>query len=268
MSPRLLLLLAILAGGCSAHDPASWVEPNTGMEFVRIPAGSFRMGAPPGEPGREAGETLHRVTLSRPFELGRYEVTQEQWQAVMGSNPSHFHDCPRCPVERVSYRDVEEFIARLERLSGEPFRLPSEAEWEYACRAGTTTPFSTGDNLTAAQANYDARYPYAGHPPGEYRAATTPAGSLPPNPWGLYDMHGNVWEWTGDDDCPYPTAAQTDPRPRCGSGLKVIRGGSWYFNADSARCGLRYTHAPSLLGFSLGFRLVHGTDPGSPAGGR
>ena len=238
--------------------PQVWVEPVTKIEFVLIPAGSFMMGSPPNEMGREPQETQHRVRLSRAFYLGRYEVTQGEWEKVMGGNPSHFKDCgPRCPVERVNFHQVQAFITKLKQLSGgEKFRLPTEAEWEYACRAGTVTPFSTGENLTTDQANYCGDYPHASFPVGVYREKTMPVGSLAPNAWGLYDMHGNVWEWCADWHCPYPKSPAVDPVGKCTSDKRVIRGGSWAFNADSARSAARYTHRPQDLGYSLGFRLV------------
>jgi len=291
-----VLALAGCAGPGGADDPeplSSWVEPVTGMEFLWVPPGRFRMGSPPTVAGRQADETLHEVELTRGYFMGRYEVTQEEWMTVMGENPSHFAECgPRCPVETVSYVAVEDFIARLEALSlGNRFRLPTEAEWERACRAGTETPFSTGANLTAEQADVDGRYPYppagaadpidsAGPKEGDGRfvGSPTPVGSYPPNPWGFYDLHGNVWEWCQDWYAPYaddPAAAPgaltasgavRDPRgPRLPSVhapaglpgfLRVIRGGSWAFDVNSARCGLRYTHRPQDDGFSLGFRLV------------
>jgi len=234
-----------------------WVEPVTGMEFVRIPAGRFVMGSPPSEVGHEAGELQHEVIIGRAFYLGVHEVTQGEWQRVMGANPSHFAECgPDCPVERVNFYDVQEYMHKLGALSGEAFRLPTEAEWEYACRAGTTTPFSTGENLTTEQANYDGEFPYAHFPRGIYRDRTTPVGTFAPNPWGLYDMHGNVWEWTRDWNCPYREGPARDPLGTCEAEKRIIRGGSWYFNGDSARCAVRYTHRPKDLGFSLGFRLV------------
>lgn len=229
------------------------------MEFVLVPPGDFQMGSPPSEPTREPQEVQHPVRISRSFYVGRYEVTQSQWQKVMGSNPSWFQKCgPDCPVERVNWHQIQTFVARLnERSSLPPLRLPTEAEWEYACRAGTTTPFSTGKNLTAAEANYDGGGPYPGSPPGEFRQTPVKVGTFPPNAFGLYDLHGNVWEWTEDWHCPYPPGPATDPHgAECATTLKVIRGGSWYFGADSARCALRYTHRPQDLGFSLGFRLV------------
>jgi len=203
------------------------------------------MGTPPGEPGREAQERLHQVALSRSFYLAAHEVTQAQWARVMAANPSHFTGCAQCPVERVTYVDVQEFIRRLNAAGAWPgFRLPTEAEWEYACRAGGSEAFGASATLPKTRANY------AG-------SKTAPVGSFPANAFGLFDMPGNVWEWTADDHCEYDQGTVTDPRGRCGSGLKVIRGGSWRFEADSARCGLRYTHRPSDRGFSLGVRLAH-----------
>jgi sulfatase modifying factor 1 len=167
----------------------------------------------------------------------------------MGANPSHFAaGGADLPVERVNFHDVLEFLRRLNAgQASRTYRLPTEAEWEYACRAGTTTAFSTSDKLSKAQANVRDRVEGTG---------TTRVGTFPSNAWGLFDMHGNVWEWTADDFCPYPSESSIDPRPSCQSDLKVIRGGSWYFGADSARCALRYTHPPKELGFSLGFRVA------------
>ena len=237
------------AVGSASGSRANWVEPRTGMEFVFIPRGTFFMGSSGTEKDREAQETRHEVTLTRDFELGRFEVTQGQWRRLMGANPSHFGARgPDFPVERVNFPDVLEFLRRLNAgQASRTYRLPTEAEWEYACRAGTKTAFSSGDTLPATLANTLGE--------GKGRG-TTRAGSFPPNAWGLHDMHGNVWEWTADDFCPYPDGAAVDPRARCASGLKVIRGGSWYFGSDSARCALRYTHPLKALGFSLGFRVA------------
>ncbi|MBI3449359.1 MAG: formylglycine-generating enzyme family protein [Acidobacteria bacterium] len=237
------------AAACAPGPPAAWTEPRTRMEFVLIPSGRFTMGTPRSEPGREAQELQHDVTLTRPFYLGRTEVTQAQWALVMGSNPSAFQDCgPSCPVETVSAIRIDTFLARLDDLAGVRFRLPSEAEWEYSCRAGTRTAFATGEKLDTTQAGFD-------------RARPSPVASFPPNAWGLFDMHGNVWEWTGDEICPYPEGPSVDPVGRCASDRRVIRGGSWAFGADSARCGLRYTHHPEDSGYSLGFRLVREIAP-------
>ena len=166
------------------------------------------------------------------------------------------------PVENVTFFDVQQFVAKLERRSpGRPrcrYRLPTEAEWEYACRAGTTGPFSTGENLTTAQANYNGSSRTRRFQPASSGRSTTAVGAFPLNPWGLADMHGNVWEWTADWYGPYtetrrPTSTRTG---RAQARKRVIRGGSWFFDANSARCGLRYTHAPQDKGFSLGFRVA------------
>ena len=209
------------------------------------------MGSPTTEPQRNPDETLHKVLIPAQIYMAEFEVTQAQWKRVMGRNPSWFSKCgPNCPVEKVNWYQANEFINRLNQHSKAVFRLPAETEWEYACRAGTSTPFDTGENLTTEQANYDGHHPYNNFSRGKNRAAPTVVGLFPPNAWGLYDMHGNVWEWTSDNYCPY-SAGQT-----CNSEYKVIRGGSWYFGADIARCALRYTHRPQDSGFSLGFRVV------------
>ena len=253
---RICVLASMVTLGCYSPPP-TWTDPLTGLQFNLVPAGEFTMGSPAGELGRGAQETQHDVRISRPFYLGRYEVTQRQWQRVMHSNPSWFQQCgPECPVERVSWYQVQQFIGRLNRLSAQRFRLPTEAEWEFACRAGTKTPFNTGKNLTTSEANYDGEGPYDGFAPGLFRRSTVKVGSFSPNALGLYDMHGNVWEWTQDSYCAYPEGPVTDPQGNCPNPLKVIRGGSWYFDANSARCALRYTHRPQDLGFSLGFRLA------------
>ena len=165
-----------------------WIEP-----------GTFLMGSPEDEPERYDDEgPQHQVNISQGFWLFDTACTQALWQAVMGENPSWFEEADR-PVENVGWNDCQEFLKRLnERLPGLDLNLPSEAQWEYACRAGTTTPFSFGANITPEQVNYDGNYPYAGGEKGWYRQETVPVASLPPNPWGLYEMHGNVWEWTQD----------------------------------------------------------------------
>jgi formylglycine-generating enzyme required for sulfatase activity len=244
------------------HTPIGTTsDPWTGMVFVELPPGRFTMGSASDEAGRNDDEVLHDVEITRPFLLGQHEVTQQEWRTVMGTSPSHFTGCgPRCPVENITYGDVQTF---LEKLNARPpqtlrYRLPTEAEWEYACRARTTGPFSTGENLTTAQGNYNGRQPYASFPAGEFRQKTTPVGTFPLNPWGLADMHGNVWEWTSDWYGPYADgrAANIDPHGGSSGEKRVIRGGSWFFDANSARCALRYTHAPQDKGFSLGFRVA------------
>lgn len=228
------------------------------IEMIEVSAGRFTMGSPANEAGRNADEVPHEVTITRPFYIGKFEVTQEQWRTIMGTSPSSFSACgAACPVESINFIEIQEFLKRVNAAGGELlYRLPTEAEWEYACRAGTTTPFSTGENLTTDQADYDGRFPYRGFPAGISREQPTPAGTFASNRWGIADMHGNVWEWTSDWYAPYPPGAAIDPRgPEAGE-LRVIRGGSWHFDANSARCALRYTHRPVDRGFSLGFRLA------------
>jgi len=261
-------LVARLAGIALALSPSiaaeevapplpTWTEPVTGMVFVEVPAGSFEMGSPEGEPLREPGERRHRVELTRPYWIGRTEVTQAQWVEVMGSNPSRFQEGGDAPVESVNWYEVREFLARLEaRAPGNRFRLPTEAEWERACRAGSATAFAWGDVLEPDRANFDGADASPLAPRGPVRGRPSPVASFPPNAWGLYDFHGNLWEWCADEPCPYPERGEVDPVRACGSDLKVIRGGSWHFGADSARCALRYTHRPVDRGPSLGFRVV------------
>ena len=243
--------------GCVAdrHHSDRIRDNASGIELVLLPAGEFVMGSPDGEPGREPQEVAHRVRLSKSFYLGVSEVTQRQWTSVMGTNPSHFAECgPECPVERVTFHDVEEFLSRLNARSAGGFRLPTEAEWEYACRAGGTEAFGHRPTLSDADANIDGRFPYATSP-GQEGTGTKPVGRFAANPWGLVDMAGNVWEWTSDWHCPYAGDAR-DPIGGCESPHRVIRGGSWKFDGNSARCGLRYTHRPQDRGFSLGFRVA------------
>ena len=240
---------------------ATTIEPWTGLVLVELPPGRFTMGSASLEAGRNDDEALHDVEITRPFLLGQHEVTQQEWRAVMGTAPSHFGACgPRCPVENLTFVDVQRFLEKLNAHVPQTlrYRLPTEAEWEYACRARTTGPFSTGENLTTAQANYNGRQPYGSFPAGEFRQKTTPAGTFPPNPWGLADMHGNVWEWTSDWYGPYADTASSniDPHGAPSGEKRVMRGGSWFFDANSARCALRYTHAPQDKGFSLGFRVA------------
>jgi len=251
------IAVALFATRLVAPGPADfYIESTTGMVLIAIRPGPFMMGSPESEPGRNDDEVLHRVTLSRLIYIGQHEVTQAEWTKVMGSNPSHFGNCERCPVETVDFYQVNSFLSRLNAgTSAMQFRLPTEAEWEYACRAGTSTPYNTGALLTTEQANIDGRYS-ADVEDGEAYEKTLPVGTFPPNAWGLYDMHGNVWEWTNDRYGPYNPRQDTDPRGADIGGTRVIRGGSWHFDANSARCGLRYTHAPQDSGFSLGFRVV------------
>jgi formylglycine-generating enzyme required for sulfatase activity len=218
-----------------------------------IGPGTFMMGSPEDEPERSSDETLHQVTLTRGFWLGATACTQSMWEAVMGDNPSYFKqkDGENRPVEQVSWEDCAAFLARAnEFLPDGGFRLPTEAEWEYACRAGTTTPYSFGDSITPELVNYWAE--------GEKRRETVGVKALPCNAWGLYQMHGNVWEWCSDWRGDYSGEPVDDPQgPRKGVD-RVVRGGSW--NAEPRRCRSAYRRAlrPGYRYRHLGFRLARG----------
>ena len=225
-----------------------WIEP-----------GEFRMGSPPDEPERFNDEgPQHRVRLTRGFWLADTACTQALWQAVMGDNPSHFRDDAHQPVERVSWDDVQRFLAKLRvLLPGAEADLPSEAEWEYACRAGTTTPFSFGETIDTQQANYHGNYPYAGGAQGEYRQTTVPVKTFPANAWGLYEMHGNVWEWCADGLRRYDGAECEDPRgPEGERDSRVVRGGSWDDGGWYVRSAYRSWSGPGDRNHRVGFRLA------------
>jgi len=221
------------------------------MDMLWVKPGTFEMGSPLGEAKRRYSETPHTVTLSRGFYLGKHEVTQSQWEKVMGSNPSRYKGGNR-PVEKVSWTDVTSFCNKLtasERTAGRlpagmAYQLPTEAQWEYACRAGTKTAFSFGDSLTSGQANI------SGGP-----RETTDVGKYPANGWGFHDMHGNVWEWCADWYGDYPTGGARDPVGPADGSFRVSRGGSWLFTALTARSAYRDRYLPADSYSSLGFRL-------------
>jgi len=230
------------------------------QRFRWIPPGRFWMGSPETEPDHRDNETQHEVELRRGFWLGGTAVTQALWTAVMSKNPSNFQGQGR-PVERVSWDDVQKFLQRLRVEYPEIlFDLPTEAEWEYACRAGTRTPFSFGWNITPAQVNYDGNYPYDGAEKGEFREQTVPVKSLPPNPWGLFEMHGNVWEWCADRFRDFNGVGTgevvTDPKGPMASSSRVLRGGSWLDLARDARSAARLANERDLRNHDFGFRLV------------
>ena len=240
------------------------------MTMVFIPAGSFDMGSPENEPNRGSDETLHRVTISKPFWMGKYEVTQEQWQAVMGNSLSNFKG-PKLPVETVSWDDCQQFLSRLnQKHPGKIFRLPTEAEWEYACRAGTTTAYQWGDDPDGGAGWCNAADQAAKRQnPGwtvfswdDGYANTAPVGSFRANAWGLFDMHGNVWEWCQDWYGPYQAGAQTDPGGAPNGKDRVARGGSWYRPPGLVRSAYRLWVHPGLRNWSVGFRVV--LAPGPP----
>ena len=215
-------------------SPARQAEPPSpaAQDMVRLPGGSFLMGSPTDKPDREGDETQHRVTVA-DFSIGKYEVTQAQWRSVMGDNPSRFSGCDRCPVEGVRWGDVQDYIARLNRRTGRRYRLPTEEEWEYACRAGGAQNYC-GANKVDSVAWYQGNSGLKPHPVGQKR----------PNAWGLYDMSGNVWEWTGscyESDC----------------GRRVNRGGSWTNRPGAVRSANRDWSDPTDRNDDLGFRLAH-----------
>jgi uncharacterized protein (TIGR02996 family) len=246
----------LLAAGVQPVGPR-WTN-SLGMHLVWVPPGIFLMGSPPQEPGRQDDEVQHQVTLTQGFYMAVHPVTQAQWQAVMGANPSCFQDENR-PVEGVSWGDCQDFCRALTRKEGlrtEPpfsYRLPTEAEWEYACRAATTTPFFFGKALSLEQANYHATY-------SPHRRGTTPVASFPANVWGLHDLHGNIFEWCADWYAPYPARAVEDPCVREGESVRVLRGGSWHSLAHRCRSACRGWAAPDYRGSDVGcrvcFRLV------------
>ena len=227
------------------------------MELVLIPAGTFMMGSPPGEEGRESGDRetseapQHPVTISRPFYMAATEVTQAEYAAVTGGKPPRSTGA-MLPAQ-ASWPDAAEFCAKLSGQTGKRFRLPTEAEWEYACRAGTTTPFSTGQTISTDEANYDGKYVYGSGSPGVSRDGFTPVRSFPPNPWGMYDMHGNAYEWCYDTLGEYPSGPVTDPAGPDEQGIKVIRGGSYDTRPQYLRSASRYRYIARV---PYGFRPV------------
>jgi formylglycine-generating enzyme required for sulfatase activity len=237
-----VLAAAVLMGalGCSSKSELTLdLGGGVTLKLVRIPAGKFMMGE---------GQEQHEVTLSKPFYMGVTEVTQAQYQAVMGTNPSTFKGATN-PVEMVSWDDATEFCKKLSEKTRQAVRLPTEAEWEYVCRAGTETIFCFG-NADSALGDYAWYKENSG-------SATHPVGQKKPNAWGLYDMHGNVWEWCADWYGDYPKAAVTDPQGPASGPFRVLRGGSWYFSADYCRAARRFNYNPDHLDFNYcGFRVA------------
>ena len=220
--------------------------------------GTFLMGSPVGEPERFDSETQHQVTFSRGFWIAETPVTQALWEIFMGDNPSRFKGAER-PVENVGWDDAQRFINTLNGIKPElQLCLPTEAQWEYACRAGTTTPFSFGDNITTDQVNYNGNYPYNKGRKGEDRSQTVEVKSLPPNAWGLYQMHGNVYEWCQDWYGLYPSQSVTDPQGAASGTRRVLRGGSWVLNGRRCRSARRDALDPAFRDLDYGFRLSLG----------
>jgi formylglycine-generating enzyme required for sulfatase activity len=265
-------------------DPAALTN-SIGMKLVRIPAGKFQMGSPRDEANRSDNEEQHEVEISRPFYLGVYEVTQAQYEAVMGSNPSHFSatgggkdkvkglDTSQFPVERVSWKEAVEFCEKLSALDAKKgnkrvCRLPTEAEWEYACRGGAASadPFHFGTSLSSTQANFNGDHPYGGAPHGPNLERTCEVGSYKPNRFGLYDMHGNVWEWCADwhGEKYYKNSPRKDPTGPTTGTARVLRGGSWDFGGRYCRAAYRGYYVPGDRDVNFGFRVACSAPPGTP----
>ena len=245
---------------------------NIKLEMIKIPAGSFLMGGTETEVKRLNQEystdwynnelPQHQVTLQEYY-LGKYPVTQEQYQAVMGNNPSSFTNNPKNPVENISWNDAKAFCQKLYEITGQECRLPTEAEWEYGCRAGTTTPFYFGETLSTEQANYNGNHTFRQGEKGIYRGKTTPVGSFPANKFGLYDMHGNVYEWC--EDSWYTSYAEKPDNLKQDGNIiwssnnekrHVLRGGSWNLNPRYCRSAIRSRGNAVGRNFERGFRLV------------
>lgn len=276
------------ADGKGSEEPGQAADIEDG--FILITGGTFQMGSPDTENWRGDDETQHSVTVS-DFYMAPYEVTQAEYEAAVGSNPSSFSG-GRLPVENISWLDAVSFCnAYSEERGLEPvysidgqhvswnrgadgYRLPTEAEWEYACRAGTTTPFYMENSPSAEEANYYGHYPYEiegnyfsqenlATKPGEYRQTTVDVDSFSPNPWGLYNMHGNVGEWTWDIYGAYPDGEQTDPTGAQSGTRRVYRGGGWNDFAKNMRCAYRAMMDQAWGSFNIGIRLVRNAAPGS-----
>jgi uncharacterized protein (TIGR02996 family) len=252
-------LRALLESGVQPVGPF-WTN-SVGMRFAWIPPGGFLMGSPETEPQREDSERQHRVRLTKGLWLGVYPVIQAQWQTIMGNNPSDFQG-EELPVGNVSWDDCQEFCAALRQRDAVAYALPTEAEWEYACRTGTTTPFHFGVVLNGTQANCAGDYPYGTQEKGPNLERTTPVGSYRPNAFGLWDMHGNVWEWCSDWFALYQHASgdAEDPVSLEGSAGRVVRGGSWSSDAWWCRAALRGWAAPACRNFDVGCRACFRLD--------
>jgi formylglycine-generating enzyme required for sulfatase activity/serine/threonine protein kinase len=232
------------------------------LKMVKIPGSKFMMGSPESEKNRSDRESpQHQVTVPE-FYLGQTLVTQAQYQAIMGNNPSRFTGNDKLPVEEVSWLDAVAFCEKLSQKTKRTYRLPSEAEWEYACRAGTNTPYAFGETINPSVVNYDGDYSYGGATKGEYRQKTTPVGSFPPNLFGLYDLHGNLWEWCLDEytnnynGAPTDGSARGDIILREENKYRVLRGGSWSHIAPNCRSADRFYYAAAHRNNTIGFRVV------------
>ena len=243
-----ILPLRWLGLGAEPKEEVSDLGKGVKLEMVLIPAGKFVMGSPKDEKDRHNGETQHEVTITKSFYLGKYEVTNEQWDSVMFVNRRNPSDTKgaKLPVTMVSWDDCQEFIKKLNAKTKGGYRLPTESEWEYAARAGTKTAYSFGDTIMPTDANYDKSN--IGKP--------VAVGSYKPNAFGLYDMHGNVWEWCEDWKAEYPKGSATDPKGPDSGISRVLRGGSFFNYARGTRSANRGSLAPADRSNNNGFRLA------------
>jgi formylglycine-generating enzyme required for sulfatase activity len=276
-------VLGLVGPVTRAEDPGGHpkeVVNSIGIKLVLVPGGKFVMGMPKTEKHLYGNEAEHEVEITGAFYVGAFEVTQGQYERVMGNNPSRFSpagpgrdkvrgmDTASFPVEEVEWAGAVEFCEKLSALLGEAkagrkYRLPTEAEWEYACRAGTRTRFAFGDDLTLEQANFEGNFVGGGPPPEKWLGRTSRVGSYKPNAWGLYDMHGNVWEWCADwyqPDYYAKSPGKDPPGPEKGSGdRRVRRGGNYGTLGLHARSGARFPYQADKSG--TGFRVVCATPP-------
>ncbi len=250
---------------CGVTFEFCWCPSTTSEAWRRISGGKdyFLMGSPENEKSRSSDEMQHPVKLTQGFWMGKYPVTQGQYEVVTGNSPSEFRSRGRgCPMETDNYSDGGAFVEALNSPYGTAagcFRLPTEAQWEYACRAGTTTAFCYGNDLDSTMANFDGRHPYGEGKVGVWRGKTVPVGQFRPSAWGLHDMHGNVWEWCVDWYGPYLTGESTDPGGPSSGSERVVRGGSWDSGGWGCRSAYRYNDVGGMLTFTnegVGFRVV------------
>jgi formylglycine-generating enzyme required for sulfatase activity len=243
----------------TSTENQTYISNSLGMTFRLIPAGTFVMGSPSDELGRGSDETQYTVTISESFYIQTTEVTQGQWKAVMGNNPSSFDSCGlNCPVEYISWEDAEDFIMTLNAMGEGSYTFPTEAQWEYAARAGSNKAFANGDiSNTTTDSNLDVMGWYSSN------SGSTPhaVAQKQPNAWGLYDMHGNVWEWCHDWYGSYPDISVTDPGGPSSGSFRVLRGGSWYSDAQSCRSAGRYIFSPGNRDYYIGLRLSRTLKP-------
>ena len=266
-----IFIICLVVLGCASKETITRIEEPV---IAKPSASMIRLQGTTIITQQKPGNGPPNEIVIKPFYLGVYLVTQKEYQEIMGTNPSFFKG-ENLPVENVSWKDSIEFCNRLSRRdrltpvyeinnnvitwnhNANGYRLPTELEWEYACRAGTTTPFSTGNHISTNQANYDGRFPYNSNTRGEYRARTTPVGSFAANPWGLYDMHGNVWEWCWDDPAGSHPNGASEISART---TRVIRGGAWSSSGISLLTVYRSSFQPHWSNNYIGFRLARNAD--------